>query len=289
MKLGGKWILGIGVLIWGSCSQAIDHKGKTPLVGVGAEFLYAEDLYRAIPAGLHGKDSARVADEYIKNWVEDALLYQKAEGNIPDNEVIDEKVAAYRKALIMHTYQEELVRQEVGNNISDEEIAQYYEQNVRLFLADKPYIQGFFIKMPLNNSQLNMVRSLYKRNDQEALDRLIKLTIGSAVSSDYFYDQWKPVSDFVSKLPLDEITTDAEYLKRNRNVEVKDTAFCYFLHVKDFLGVGELLPLEYVKNEIKEIQINSKRVDFINQMKEKLYQDAIERNKVDYYTKKIKG
>ena len=42
---------------------------------------------------------------------------------------VDELVASYRKALIMHTYQEELVNQKLGNEISDAEIEQYYNQN----------------------------------------------------------------------------------------------------------------------------------------------------------------
>ena len=72
------------------CTETVDHRGKTPLVQVGKNFLYKEDVVSVIPPGVSLKDSAHMADRYIKNWIDDALLYIKAEGNIPDNAEIDE-------------------------------------------------------------------------------------------------------------------------------------------------------------------------------------------------------
>ena len=74
-----------------------------------------------------------------------------------------------------------------------------------------------------------------------------------------------------------------QYLDKNRNVEVKDTAFCYFLHIEDFLGKDKQKPLDFARDEIKEILINLKRVEFINKVKEDLYQRASDRNKIIYY------
>ena len=236
-----------------------------------------------MPIGLSQKDSTAFADEYIRNWAEDELLYQKAEGNIPDNVKIDERVAAFRKALVMHMYEEELVNQELGNTVSDEEVEAYYRQNSGMFRAGQPYIQGLFMKVPLTVSQLSKVRGWYKRNTQDAIDNLSKYGIGNAVSYEYFYDRWIPLSDIAVKLPLKALDTDRDYLNRNRNVEVRDTAFCYFLHVENFLPEGEQLPLEYARSEIKEILINLKRVDFINRMKQDLYKEASEDNDIVYY------
>lgn len=273
----------IGLLVMGGCSGSFNHQGKTPLVEVGDAFLYKEDLDAALPVGIHDKDSVRFAEDYIRNWVEDVLLYGKAEGNIPDNEKIDQQVAAYRRALIMHTYQEELVRQKLGTEVSEEEIEAYYEAHAAQFRAEQPYIQGLFMKVPVQTRNLNRVRNWYKRNTQDAIDGLEKFSIAHAVSYEYFYDRWRPVSEFALKMPLEALETDMDYLKRNKNVEVRDTVYCYFLHVEQFLPKGDLLPLEYAKNEIKEMIINLKRVAFINQMKNDLYREASENNDIIYY------
>ena len=36
---------------------------------------------------------------------------------------------------------------------------------------------------------------------------------------------------WLPKIPLKELDTDFGYLEKKKNVEVRDTAFCYFLHV----------------------------------------------------------
>lgn len=265
------------------CGQEHNHKGKTPLVEVSGEFLYKEDLQAALPLNISKDDSVLFAEHYIRNWIEDALLFDKAEENIPDNDKISKLVENYRRALIMHTYQEELVNQKLANDISEEEINAYYEKNKELFRLDNPLVKGLFIKVPLSSPDLGNVRVWYRKNNQDVIEKLEKYSLRNAVSYDYFYDRWTSVPDVAAKIPLKVLDTDANYLDKNRNVEVKDTAFCYFLHIEDFLGKDKQKPLDFARDEIKEILINLKRVEFINKVKEDLYQRASDRNKIIYY------
>ena len=265
------------------CGQEHNHKGKTPLVEVSGEFLYKEDLQAALPLNISKDDSVLFAEHYIRNWIEDALLFDKAEGNIPDNDKISKLVENFRRALIMHTYQEELVNQKLANDISEEEINAYYEKNKELFRLDNPLVKGLFIKVPLSSPDLGNVRVWYRKNNQDVIEKLEKYSLRNAVSYDYFYDRWTSVPDVAAKIPLKVLDTDANYLDKNRNVEVKDTAFCYFLHIEDFLGKDKQKPLDFARDEIKEILINLKRVEFINKVKEDLYQRASDRNKIIYY------
>ena len=131
-----------------SCTEAIDHKGRTPLVQIDKDFLYKEDVVSLIPPGVSEEDSTEMAEKYIRSWIDDILLYKKAEGNIPDNDKIDELVKAYRKTLITHSYIEQIVGQEVEGNISDTEIGKYYDDNKDIFLATEPYVKGLYIKVP---------------------------------------------------------------------------------------------------------------------------------------------
>ena len=265
------------------CGQEHNHKGKTPLVEVSGEFLYKEDLQAALPLNISKDDSVLFAEHYIRNWIEDALLFDKAEGNIPDNDKISKLVENYRRALIMHTYQEELVNQKLANDISEEEINAYYEKNKELFRLDNPLVKGLFIKVPLSSPDLGNVRVWYRKNNQDVIEKLEKYSLRNAVSYDYFYDRWTSVPDVAAKIPLKVLDTDANYLDKNRNVEVKDTAFCYFLHIEDFLGKDKQKPLDFARDEIKDNLINLKRVEFINKVKEDLYQRASDRNKIIYY------
>ena len=166
---------------------------------------------------------------------------------------------------------------------ADEEISTYYEKNKELFHTEHPFVKGLFIKVPLHSQDLASVRKWYKKNNRDAIESLEKYSLRNAVSYDYFYDRWMPLSDIAVKIPLKALDTDENYLDKNRNIEVKDTAFCYFLHVEEFLGKDQQRPLDFAKTEIKEILINLKRVEFINKVKEELYRHASDRNKINYY------
>lgn len=264
------------------CTEIIDHKGKNPLVQIGKNFLYEEDVFSVIPPGVSSDDSTEMADKFIRNWIDDVLLLEKAEGNIPDNSRIDELVASYRKSLITHTYLEQIINQEVGEYISDQEIEDYYNRNKGLFLAEEPYIKGLYIKVPLNAGGISNVRKWYKQNSADALDNLEKYSLKNAVDYLYFYDDWKPLDELLLKCPISK-DSEKENLIKSRSVEVKDTAFHYFIHIESIVNKGETLPLEYADKEIREILINSKRVNFISNMKEDLYNNAKNNNEIKYF------
>ncbi len=276
------WICCWVIMLLG-CEQQQDHKGKTPLVEMAGEFLYQEDLQKALPLNVSAEDSMLFAENYIRNWLEDLLLYNKAEDNIRDSEKVKALVENYRRALVMHAYEEELVSQQLANEIKPEEVVAYYEGNKSLFVLEKPMIKGLFIKVPLKSAGLADVRRWYKRNSQDAIEKLEKYSLRNAVTYDYFYDQWRPLDEIEALIPVQNWKTGSDYLKQHRDVELKDTAYHYFLHVEDYLGKGEQKPLDFAEEEIKEILINLKRVEFINLVKKDLYRQASDKNEIIYY------
>nr|WP_320059870.1 peptidyl-prolyl cis-trans isomerase [uncultured Bacteroides sp.] len=267
---------------FGSCMRKDDHTGKTPLVEVDENFLYKEDLYAAIPPGLSKDDSLLFAKHYIRNWTEDVLLYNKAKSNIPENSEIDKLVENYRKALIMHTYQQELINQKLAEELSEQEIVDYYEKNRNLFILEHPLIKGLFIKLPLTAPQVNRVRKWYKLETSEAIDHLEKYSLQNAVSYEYFYDKWVSLSDLLDRIPL-KVLDPENYLRMNRQVELKDTAYYYFLNVSDYRKSGEQKPYELAKFEVKDMLVNKKQLDFMKKVKDDLYQRAMSDKKIINY------
>lgn len=249
-------------LLCAACSEQHDHKGRTPLVELDGNFLYREDLQSVLPAGLSKDDSLLFAEHYIRNWVEDILLYDKAQSNIPNNGEIDKLVENYRKALIMHTYQQALIHQRLSEEISEQDLTEYYEKNQALFKVERPLMKGLFIKVPLTAPQLGNVRRWYKTETREAVEHLEKYSLQNAVKYEYFYDKWVPVSEMLDMLPLKVPDVD-EYLDKNRHVELKDTAFHYFLNVSDYRSIGEQEPYEFARSQVKDMLLNVKQVEFM--------------------------
>ncbi len=270
------------LLVCGACGQSHAPDGRTPLAEVAGSYLYYEDLQSVLPPGLAKEDSLEFASHYIRNWVEDILLYEQAQRNIPNSNEIDKLVENYRKALVMHAYQQALIHQKLADQVSEEEMQAYYEQNQALFRLERPLIKGLFIKVPLTAPQVDRVRQWYKSKKQEAVELLEKYQMRHAVKYEYFYDKWTPVSDVLAMLPLN--VPDAEaYLEKTRHIELKDTAFYYFLNVSDYRPAGEEQPYETARAQVKDILLNLKQVEFMKNVKDELYERAEKQNGIKYY------
>lgn len=270
------------ILLCVACSERHDHKGRTPLVGLEGNFLYQEDLQAVLPAALSKDDSLLFAEHYIRNWIEDILLYDKAQSNIPNTDEIEKLVDNYRKALIVHTYQQALIHQQLPEEISEQDLTDYYEKNQSLFKVERSLVKGLFIKVPLTAPQLANVRRWYKTETQEAVERLEKYSLQNAVKYEYFYDKWIPVSEVPALMPLKEPDAD-DYLNKNRHVELKDTAFYYFLNISDYRRIGEQEPYEFARTHVKDMLLNIRQAEFMKQVKDDLYQRAVKRDKIKYY------
>lgn len=274
--------LGLLILLFcGSCKERHDHGGRTPLVELDGNFLYHEDLQSVLPADLSKDDSLLFAEHYIRNWTEDVLLYEKAQSNIPNSDEIDKLVENYRKALIMHTYQQELINQTLSEEISEAELTGYYEKHQELFKVERPLMKGLFIKVPLTAPQLGSVRRWYKTETREAVEHLEKYSFQNAVKYEYFYNKWVPLSEVLDMIPL-QTEMPEEYVSKNRHVELKDTAFHYFLNVTDYRAIGEEEPYEFAMSEVKDMLVNIKQVDFMRRVKDDLYKQAIDKKKIIY-------
>jgi len=277
--------IGFGLLILFlcvACGRQHDHGGRTPLVELEGSFLYKEDLQSVQPAGLSKDDSLLFAEHYIRNWAEDVLLYDKAMDNIPDNGEIEKLVENYRKALIVHAYQQALIHQQLSEEISEQDLTDYYEKNQALFKVERPLIKGLFIKVPLSAPRLSDVRRWYKTESRDAVEKLEKYSLQNAVKYEYFYDKWLRASDIMAMMPL-KVADVENYLGEHRQIELKDTAFYYFLNVSDFRSAGEQAPYEFAHTQVKDMLLNMRQVDFMKKVKDDLYQRAVEKDKIKYY------
>ena len=129
---------------------------------------------------------------------------------------------------------------------------------------------------------VNNVRRWYRNESNEAIENLEKYSLRNAVKYEYFYDKWIPVSEILNLMPLHVPDID-KYLEKNQHIELKDSAFYYFLNVSEYRLSGAQEPFEYAEKQIKNMLLNIKRINFMKQMKTDLYQQAIKNDEVKFY------
>ena len=258
--------------------------GKTPIVEIGTDVLYLEDLKQVIPLGLSDADSTLFAERYIRNWAQDVLFYQNAIRNIPDTKDIDRLVENYRRSLFEHEYQRRLIEQKFSSEISDEEIEQFYNDNLRLFMLDESLINGLFLKIPNRSHDLADIRKLYTLQDDESFEEIEKYSIRNAGRCEFFYDNWRSVAEIEMLLPVMDKPLET-LLKDKRSFEFKDEEYIYLLNVSEYAANGGIEPLDHAYSRIRGLLINSNEVSYMRKIKEDLYDAAVERNRIIFHQK----
>lgn len=257
---------------------------RTLLVAVDGSYLYLDDLNSVMTLNLSPEDSASFADAFIRNWVSEQLFYKNAERNIADTREVDALVGNYRKELIVHMYEQKLVEQKLSDEITSDEIQAFYDGNQELFTLEEPLVKGVCIKIPSKTSGIANVRKLFKKTDETSMDELEKYCIRNAVYYEAFYDSWKPLSQIAAVFPPAGESVESR-LRSDRSIEVKDDEFVYFLNVTDKVNKGDAAPLERVSDEIRRLLKNNKEVRFIERIKDELYENAVAKDRVEFYNR----
>lgn len=271
-----------------SCSNkdtAAPSKDDTPIVSVNGKTLYLADLNNAIPSGLSAADSTQAADAYIKMWVKDELVYEKAKQNITDQASIDEMVENYRQSLTTFTYLEQLLKEELSKKITDTELKDYYDKNPNSFELQSCLVKGLFLKIPQSSAEVKNFRQWYQSNTDAAKEKIEKASFQNAVIYDYFYDKWVNFDDVASNIPV-PINDQSQFVRSNKNFETQDSLYVYFLHIEEYALAGTKAPYEYSKPQITDILINKYREAFLKTFEADLLHSAEDKNQVKYYNDK---
>ena len=258
--------------------------GKTPIVEIGTDVLYAEDLKQVIPLGLSVADSTLFAEQYIRNWAQDVLFYQNAIRNIPDTKDIDRLVENYRRSLFEHEYQRRLIEQKFSSEITEEEIEKFYNDNERLFILDESLVKGLFLKIPNRSHDLSEIRKLYTQMDDESFEEIEKYSIRNTGRCEFFYDNWRTVAELEVLLPAMDRSLET-MLKDDSNFEFRDEEFIYLLNVSEFAPKGGIEPLDHARGRIRGLLINSNEVSYMRKIKEDLYEAGLEKGRIIFHQK----
>lgn len=273
-----------------SCSKKTDEsatldKGETPIVSVKGKTLYADELEKALPNGLSVPDSTTAADNYIKRWISEVLLYEKAKSNISNKDQIDKLVDDYRQSLTVYTYQEKLLDEVLSKSNKDEDLKSYYDNNIDKLKLNSYIVKGLFLKIPASSNELDNLRKWYQSNSSTAKENIEKASIQNAVIYNYFYDNWTDLEEVTSNLPA-TITDPSQFLKTNKNYETSDSTYVYLLHIEDYVLPGATAPFDYAKSQIKEILMNQERNNYMQKLESDLYNNGLENNEIKFYNKK---
>lgn len=271
-------------LFW-SCEKKTAEQGRVPILEVEGRFLYLDQVQDIMPPNIGAKDSAEIAESYIRKWITDVLLYENAKRNITNKDEIDKLLEDYKKSLIIHQYQQKLIEQRVPKEPSEEDIKKFYSEYKDKLALRENVIQGLLLITPANAPKLANVRSWVQSGNDKALENIEKYSMQNAISYDYFGSEWRPFSEILKKMPI-QIQDGASFVSGHKFYETSDSLRHYFLRIESYKTVGQTEPYEMARPKIVNLILNKLKAEFISNFENELYKDAIDNETVTFFNQR---
>lgn len=265
-----------------SCS-IIEAEKDQPVARVFEKYLYRSDILNIIPDETSSQDSAIIARNYIDTWVRTQLMLNKAEESLSDEQKnVNKKIEEYRSSLLIYSYRQKLLLQKMDTVISDKDISDYYEKNIDNFILANEIVKAVFVKVPQTAPNIGDLRNWVRSGSVDNLDKLEKYCINYADKFDMFNNSWVYFNTLMKKVPI-TISQPDRFLRYNKNIETSDSLFHYFVHISDHKSEGDVIPLEFIRNDIKSILLNKRKIEFYNDLEKKVYNEGANRNLFEIY------
>ena len=210
-------------------------------------------------------------------------MKHRAEQELTDDQKdFRKQMDEYYRSLLIYTFRQKLLQQKLDTVVDMEEISAYYQENLSNFILGEDVIRGTFIRVSLTAPGQAELRRWSRSNSEEDLDQMEKYSMTHSEKYFDFNDEWTSFSSISVQIPL-QISQPTRYLTYNKNIETTDSQSRYFVPVSDHLAEGEVAPLDMVSDDIRNIILNKRKIEFFHDLEQIIYNDAVNRNQFEIY------
>ncbi|MBK8445082.1 MAG: hypothetical protein IPL35_17515 [Sphingobacteriales bacterium] len=272
------WIL----IMLGACrknEKAQDN--STPIARVNDRFLYLPEMADMLESAKTNQDSTALIKRYAEEWIYKNMLYFKADQYLNEQQkaVIEQQAEAYKEALMGYRFEEELLKTKLDTTLSDDELQQYYAELGDNFILNFPVVKTRYFICSKENKLEDSLRIWFRSNSPEDQLRLQKT--GDKIGAQYQLDtQWwdfeqlRQIIPFSSKKP-------ATLIQNDNFIFFKEGDKAYFVEITDHANTGEKMPIDYTRSEITKIAATKRRLEYLKNLKNNLFQEAIDKGEAE--------
>jgi len=270
----------IGLLIClFSCDYIHIDKGNRPEAPYAArvydKYLYLKELQSQLPTGMSVEDSIFWTRNYTNLWVQEQLFLYQAINNLSEKERdFSRQLEAYNNSLLLYTYENRLIAQNLDTLISNTEIQQYYQERLDDFILNRNTVKAFYVGIWADSAQIirefKKILAKYPLSLENAAYFCEEIAV-PLLHSDT--TQWLYFDDVLKKVPFQTENPDI-WLRYNRSKELTDNQYWYYLLIIDYRLKNAHSPLELEQDRIRKTILVRRKEALIKDMKRNIFEDA---------------
>lgn len=266
-----------------SCSEEEVESEENVIASVNDVHLTEAALLYHLPEGLSEADSLQFVENYVQQWIEEQVVYQKAQEVLPEkSQNVDFQLEDYKRSLLIYTYEQYYIQDRLDTAVPMAEIQDYYDENLEDFILKDYIVKAVYAKYTNITPELEDVNSWYKLKEEG--DWINLQSHANLYSVKFFNDtsNWVFFDEILSDVPLTDINKET-FIRKKKNITFEEEGMVYYLNVIDSKLQDEVSPLEFEYDKIRGILLNIRMNELRKELKTELYNDAQNANIIKIY------
>lgn len=274
--------LTITSILFFSCNKEknVDVNTSKRIVSVGEVSLYESDI-KNITFGMTAEDSISFVNRYVKSWIRNELLLEKAKMNLTKEELnVEEQVKSYRESLLINQYKQKYVKQHLDTLVQQEEVEEYVQKYAENFILSEPIYQFYFARiLSKNKGDIKKIKKIFAK---DSLDLTKDYELESSTLLVSYDEDWYTAREIFALLP-ENIETKKIRLQRHLTVKEKGKDKTFLIKIRKMIPAGKVSPASYVTKKVKEIIVHKRKINIAKKLEYDVYEDAKKNNLFKIY------
>ena len=266
-----------------ACHFFRTHSEEVVVAECYGKYLYESDLKGIVPEHATVIDSIHRVNAFIDSWVKRQVLLHQAENNLSAADLdFSQQLEDYRNSLVIYTYETQLIRQKLDTIVGEAEIEAYYEENKDNFQVRSTLVRAAYVILEEDCKQKDQFHKLLSNRDTLMLQNIDILANDYAVKCYLDVDEWIRLDELTKVVPIEIYNTES-FLKKNKYVRFDWNDLTCMVRFEDYLLEKSVMPMELVRDNIKEILLIRRKTELIERMKEAIYEEAKRKHGFEVY------
>lgn len=268
-------VLVVWVGLMSACGLFSTEDNEPRAAEVDSKVLYVSDVLKMLPDGISAEDSTVMYQSLVREWVKQNLLLKRAELNLAAEELdVNEKLESYKRSLLIYSYENQYIRQNLDTSVTDDEIAMYYEENKENFKLKDNIAQLVFVQLPANSKEVNRLLKLMGSEKEEDKEEFEDFCIQHAVRYQLNKNRWMIFNEAIAELPT-SLQSQAQNNFKKGTVTLSDSTGHFILNIMETREAKSVAPVEYETASIRNIILNKRKLDLVKQLEQQIFDEGI--------------
>ena len=245
-----------------------------PIARAFDQQLHWSDLRQVVPVDMAPEDSAAMAQAYVNNWLYQQVELHHAEVNLAASQKqFETELKDYRNSLLLFAYEQAIVRQKLDTVIRNDEIEKYYTDNSANFELREDILKARWFR--LDDEEKRSLKKMESRFLGGKAEDMREIEIMLAQRSIAITDRstvWRSLTELRNEVPIETVPPIGA---NGQRITVHNWSTAWFVDILELRAHQTASPIELVRQDIRTILLNQRKLQLIERMREDLYREAL--------------